>query len=48
MLIHVRVQEVVQLRGELDSCRPAADYAEVEQLAPVSIRYCWLVCLLEA
>ena len=44
---HVRVQEVVQLRGELDARRAAADDTEVEELAPVRVGYCWLVGLLE-
>ncbi len=44
---YVRVQEVVQLRGELDACRTAADDAEVEELAPVRVGYRRLVCLLE-
>ena len=45
---HVRVQQVVQLRGELDARRPAADDAEVEQPAPVRVRYRGLVRLFEA
>ena len=44
----VRVQQVVQLRGELDARRPAADDAEVEQLAPVCVGDCRLVRLFEA
>ena len=45
---HVRVQQVVQLRGELDARRPAADDAEVEQLAPIRVGDCRLVRLFEA
>ena len=45
---HLRVQQIVQLRGELDARRPAADDAEVEQLAPVRVGDRRLVRLLEA
>lgn len=44
----VRVQEVVQLRGELDAGRPATDDAEVEQLPAVGVGDRGLVRLLEA
>lgn len=45
---HVRVQQVVQLRSELDARRPAAHDAKVEQLAPVRVGDCRLVRLFEA
>ena len=44
----VRMQEIVQLGGELDPGRPSADDAEVEQLSPVGVGDRRLVRLLEA
>ena len=45
---HVGVQEIVQLRGKLDTCRASANNAEVQELAPVRVCNCWLVRLFEA
>ena len=48
VLLHLRVQQVVQLRRELDARRAAADDAEVEQLLAVRVCDRGLVCLFEA
>ena len=48
MLLDVRVQQIVQLRGKLDASWTTTDDAEVQLVAPLDVRHRWLVRQLEA